>query len=217
MADPHTQDLAGLTRRQVLHGGALLGAGVLGAGALAACTSSSKSGGSPAGSGSSAKPRTGGTLTIAASGGGSQDNLDPNLAFDDRAIEYAIAFETSPPSYEPPPLAQAAGQAEPPATDAEPTETAVQGEMLAWSGVMAGPTAPQLAKLNEFAQGRAVVPIDMSAVERVDFVCAGALLNAINRIESQRRAVQLAGVTPIVRALLLLIGISPRHFVKKAA
>jgi ABC-type transporter Mla MlaB component len=138
-------------------------------------------------------------------------------AFDDRAIEYAIAFETSPPSYEPPAHSQTAAQAEPAVDDAEPTLTAVDGEMLAWSGVMAGPTTPQLAQLGEFAQGRAVVPIDLSAVERVDFVCAGALLNAINRIESQRRAVQLAGVTPIVRALLLLIGISPRHFVKKAA
>jgi anti-anti-sigma regulatory factor len=135
--------------------------------------------------------------------------------FDDRAIEYAIAFETSPPSYEPPPQAQRAG-ADAPADDAEPAEAAVQGDMLRWSGVMAGPSAPQLAQLAEFAQGRPVVPIDMTAVERVDFVCAGALLNAINRIESQRRAVQLAGVSPIVRALLLLIGISPRHFVKKA-
>jgi len=29
--------------------------------------------------------------------------------------------------------------------------------------------------------------------------------------------VQIFGATPIVRALLLLIGISPRHFVKKTA
>jgi hypothetical protein len=28
--------------------------------------------------------------------------------------------------------------------------------------------------------------------------------------------VQIIGATPIVRALLLLIGISPRHFIKKA-
>jgi len=27
--------------------------------------------------------------------------------------------------------------------------------------------------------------------------------------------VQIAGDTPIIRALLLLIGISPRHFIKK--
>ncbi|MBS0320229.1 MAG: STAS domain-containing protein, partial [Proteobacteria bacterium] len=78
-------------------------------------------------------------------------------------------------------------------------------------------SAPQLLQLNEFAQGRQIVPIDFSGVDRVDFVCAGAMQNQINRIEAQRRAVQIAGATPIVRALLLLIGISPRHFVKKAA
>ena len=56
----------------------------------------------------------------------------------------------------------------------------------------------------------------MSQVERIDFVCAGTLLNSINRIESQRKSVQIVGASPIIRALLLLIGISPRHFVKKA-
>jgi anti-anti-sigma regulatory factor len=55
----------------------------------------------------------------------------------------------------------------------------------------------------------------MTEVERLDFVCAGALFNAINRVESQRKSVQIVGATPIIRALLLLIGISPRHFVKK--
>jgi anti-anti-sigma regulatory factor len=59
-----------------------------------------------------------------------------------------------------------------------------------------------------------VIPVDMSAVERIDFVCAGALLNAIIRAESQRKTVQIAGASPIIRALLLLIGISPRHFLK---
>jgi hypothetical protein len=39
----------------------------------------------------------------------------------------------------------------------------------------------------------------------------------INRIESQRKSVQITGASPIIRALLLLIGISPRHFVRKAA
>jgi anti-anti-sigma regulatory factor len=140
--------------------------------------------------------------------------LHDQQAFDDRAIEYAIAFETSPPSWEPPPKLQ--GVEPPPIDDSEPAEPQAHGDMLAWSGVLVGSNAPQLTQLTEFAQGRAVVPIDMSTVERIDFVCAGALLNLINRIESQRRAVQVAGSSPIIRALLLLIGISPRHFVKKA-
>ena len=62
---------------------------------------------------------------------------------------------------------------------------------------------------------RAIVPIDMSEVERIDFVCAGALLNIINRVEPQRKAVQIVGASPIIRALLLPHRISPRHFLKK--
>jgi len=138
-------------------------------------------------------------------------------AFENLAVEYAVAFELSPPSWEPPPAppvvapeAQAGAAAEGDA--ALPADV----EMLSWSGVMAGSALPHFARLADFAQGRAIVPIDMSGVERVDFVCAGAMLNAINRIEAQRKSVQLIGASPIIRALLLLIGISPRHFLKKA-
>ena len=140
-------------------------------------------------------------------------------AFDDLAVEYAVAFEQSPPSWEPPPV--------PPAPPAAPADAALAPaaeedalpadvEMLVWTGVMAGAALAYFTRLADFAQRRAIVPVDMSGVERVDFVCAGSMLNAINRIEAQRKSVQLIGVSPIVRALLLLIGISPRHFVKKA-
>jgi len=61
-----------------------------------------------------------------------------------------------------------------------------------------------------------LVAVDMSEVERIDFVCAGALLNVITRIETQRKAVQFVGASPIIRALLLLLGVSPRNFVKKS-
>ena len=73
----------------------------------------------------------------------------------------------------------------------------------------------QLARLADVAQSASVAQIDMTAVDRVDFIFAGALLNSITRIETLGKAVQIVGATPIVRALLLLIGISPRHFVKK--
>jgi ABC-type transporter Mla MlaB component len=130
-------------------------------------------------------------------------------AFEDRAVDFAVTFELSPPSWEPPPNGSAvAPQADVPvaAVDAQ--------EALCWQGTMIGPTDPQLAKFAEFRESRSVIPVDMSAVERVDFVCAGALLNAIIRAEGQRKTVQIAGASPIIRALLLLIGISPRHFLK---
>ena len=90
-------------------------------------------------------------------------------------------------------------------------------EALACSGTMAGANAPHVAALLDFALRRDLIVVDLTGVQRVDFVCAGALLNSINRIEGQRKTVQIVGASPIVRALLLLIGISPRHFVKKAA
>ncbi len=138
-------------------------------------------------------------------------------AFENRAIEYAIAFEQSPPSWDPPPSpAVLSGHGDADAADTEPPPSETPGaELLAWSGVLAGQATPQLASLTEYAIKHALVPIDMTAVERIDFVCAGALFNAINRIEQQRKSVQIVGATPIIRALLLLIGISPRHFVKK--
>jgi anti-anti-sigma regulatory factor len=130
-------------------------------------------------------------------------------AFEDRAIEFAVAFEVSPPSWEPP-LATTL----PAATDS--AGLAENAEMLVWCGTLAGSSDPQLAKFGVFREGHHTIPIDMTAVDRIDFVCAGALLNAISRTESQRKSVQIIGASPIIRALMLLIGISPRHFIKKA-
>jgi len=81
--------------------------------------------------------------------------------------------------------------------------------------VLAGAMPTQLAQLADAAQAGSVAQLDMTDVDRIDFIFAGALFNAISRIETQGKAVQIIGATPIVRALLLLIGISPRHFVKK--
>jgi anti-anti-sigma regulatory factor len=135
--------------------------------------------------------------------------------FEDRAVDFAVTFELSPPSWEPPAPVAAAR------TNPDAADTAKEGEnadpdVLKWKGVLAGSLAPQLGNLADSTHERTVVVVDMSEVERIDFVCAGALLNQITRIESQRKAVQFVGATPIIRALLLLLGVSPRHFVKKA-
>jgi len=134
-------------------------------------------------------------------------------AFDEMAIQYAVTFEMSPPSWEPPPAAASAGGA---AAPGEASSSSMAADALVWNGVIAGQAGTHLAQLVTYAQGKAIVPIDLTEVERIDFVCAGALLNTIDRIEGQRKAVQIVGASPIVRALLLLIGVSPRHFVRKA-
>ena len=55
-----------------------------------------------------------------------------------------------------------------------------QSELLLWvRAVAVAVLAGVIAKLALFREGRHVVAINMSAVERIDFVCAGALLNSI--------------------------------------
>ena len=89
------------------------------------------------------------------------------------------------------------------------------GNVVSWTGAMTGRSTQALARIVEVAYAQPVVVLDLARVDRIDFVCAGALLNAINRVEQQRKAVQIQGASPIIRALLILIGISPRHFLKK--
>ena len=139
--------------------------------------------------------------------------------FDERAVEFAVTFELSPPSWEPPPRAGTAKGAEPAvaAGASAPPEPvrAAERDTFVLDGVLAGATPPELARLADVASRNDVTQVDMTGVERVDFIFAGALFNTITRVEGQGKAVQIVGASPIVRALLLLIGISPRHFVKK--
>ena len=57
-------------------------------------------------------------------------------------------------------------------------------EAFPLAGVLAGSTAPQIAAFAKYAHGRDIVVVDLTAVDRIDFVCAGALLNAIGRVEA---------------------------------
>ena len=144
-----------------------------------------------------------------------------SAAFDDGAVDYAVTFEVSPPSWEPPVLASSAADAQTNAPASGAGEALVDGtvegdDMLAWSGVVSGAHPEQLVKLTEFADGRMTVPVGMADVERIDFVAAGAVYNAIKTLEEHGKSVQIFGATPIVRAMLLLIGIAPGHFFKKA-
>lgn len=134
--------------------------------------------------------------------------------FEDRAVDFAVTFEVSPPSWEPPTI----GATAPAALAGAALDTGVpeDTEVLVWSGTMIGSSDAQLARLSAFAENRNIVAVDMSAVDRIDFICAGSLLNQMSRTEAQRKTVQIVGASAIIRALLLLLGISPRHFIKKA-
>jgi anti-anti-sigma regulatory factor len=132
-------------------------------------------------------------------------------AFDERAVEYAITFELSPPSWESLAVVQDELAIDP--SGEGRTDDAM--DLIAMTGVLTGPTDPQIARLHDFASSREQVLVDMTDVERIDFVCAGSLYNAIQQLQRRETVVHLAGASAIIRSLLLLIGIPPRHFAKR--
>ena len=132
-------------------------------------------------------------------------------AFDDRAVEYAVTFEMSPPSWEP------AAPTRTPAAARKVKPRSGDAELIAWSDAVTGANPSQVTELLEFAQTRSNVVLDMTSVERVDFASAGALVNAIHRLGHQHKTLQIAGATPIVRALLLLVGVPGELFIRKPA
>jgi len=128
-------------------------------------------------------------------------------AFEDRAIEFAMAFELSPPSWEPSLAVAVPAKREEP-SDAD-LEDGFEAETLKWSGVMTGSLAPPLGKLADSMHAHAVVAVDMSDVERIDFVCAGALQNMLSGFIAAGKDVRVIGASPVIEALLMLIGVPP--------
>ena len=83
-------------------------------------------------------------------------------------------------------------------------------------GVLLGPADPQIAALYDFAGPRGLVQVDLSQVERFDFVCAGSLQNAVSNFATSDKEVQIVGASPIIQALLTLIGVDPGYFSKNS-
>jgi anti-anti-sigma regulatory factor len=81
---------------------------------------------------------------------------------------------------------------------------------------MLGPADAQMAALYDFAEPRKLVQIDMSQVDRLDFVCDGSVQNAVSNFEAKEKEVQIIGATPIIQSLLCLIGIKPETFKAKS-
>ena len=107
-------------------------------------------------------------------------------AFEDRAIEFAVTFEVSPPSWEPPaPIVLPTKVAE---RNGERRDDDADAETLEWLRASStGSVFAAARKARRFSlHGRTVVAVDLSEVERIDFVCAGAMLNLISRLEAER-------------------------------
>ncbi|MDR2451316.1 MAG: STAS domain-containing protein [Candidatus Accumulibacter sp.] len=122
--------------------------------------------------------------------------------FEDLAIDYAVTFEESPPSWE------SRQVAEPEPAAPEP-EVASAGEEDDGAYVLSGDIKSlRFGDLAEFAQGREQLVIDCAKLVRIDFVSAGVLVNVLTPIYSTNTSIVFRHPNYLVAELFRVVGLA---------
>lgn len=122
--------------------------------------------------------------------------------FENAAVDYAVAFEVSPPSYTPPrPLPNRNGNSE---THVAPT----QDTAFKLNGFIGPGCESQFKELKQYAQGRPQVEIDLSHVSRIDFSVVGLLLETLISISDSGSKILFKEGNELVNTLLHIVGAS---------
>ncbi len=120
-------------------------------------------------------------------------------AFEDMAINYAVTFEMSPPSWEPKRVAAAE-----PKPVLALAESADEVESFAPKGDL---KAERFAGLPAFAEKHDPLILDFSVVTRIDFVSAGTLVNMLTPVKRQGKRVIINHPNYLVAELLGVVGL----------
>jgi anti-anti-sigma regulatory factor len=127
--------------------------------------------------------------------------LDFKDKFEEAAVNYAVTFEVSPPSWEFLPGAEARGSAV-----LRPAEAVDQALIL--SGELSGASETLAKQLQDWAVANKMLVIDMSRATRVDLVTAGLMLNVLSKLQETGTTIQIRGANELIRALFEVTGLS---------
>lgn len=125
-------------------------------------------------------------------------------AFEDAAVNYAVTFEVSPPSWEAPKAKRSAPIAEIEAATAAMAEAAegydLEGDIVAAGGEVFAP-------LQSYAEGREDVAVNCRELMHMDFVSAGQLLNVVANLSAAGKRIRFRGVSHLLAALWEVLGL----------
>ena len=124
--------------------------------------------------------------------------------FEDAAVDYAVTFELSPPSWEAlPETVQTAA-----AVESDAPETSAALEHFSIEGVLSTGTDYKLRDLERHAENRTQILIDMTSTTRVDFVTVGAFINTLITLNQQGKQVTIGGANEMIHALFDVMGVT---------
>ncbi len=130
-------------------------------------------------------------------------HTDQQDRFEEIALDYAITFEESPPSWERRKSPEDLLAQE----NADRQGQNASNSSFPLSGIVAGMDNKTIKKLVEFAANRNQIQVDCSNLQRLDFVNAGVLFNIIGTLQAQGKRVTLQNVNAMVAALLRVMGV----------
>lgn len=125
--------------------------------------------------------------------------LGSQEVFEEQALQYAITFESSPPSWDnrqAPKVEETSGEHE----GDIPESFAMSGELL-------GSAADAIRKLTNFGADHDPIVIDCSELKRIDFVTAGMLLHTLSGFRSAGKPARIVGANALIQALFQVMGI----------
>ena len=122
--------------------------------------------------------------------------------FEDMAVDYAVTFEVSPPSWETSRIAKP----EPPRDESVgPVGGNAPGDAYVLHGDSLG---VRFSDLLPYAESRDTVVIDCTGLVRMDFVSAGALLNALTTIRQRGKPIVFHHPNRLVAELFRIVGLN---------
>ena len=133
--------------------------------------------------------------------------------FDEIALDYAVTFEESPPSYEAPATGVATTtslkqpQETSEATELELVPIEEEAPQFVLEGELSSSQSETIQNLARYGAERKLIEIDASRLQRMDFVSAGTLFNVLVRFQTQGKQCAILGLNAMVAALLRVIGV----------
>jgi anti-anti-sigma regulatory factor len=125
--------------------------------------------------------------------------LDLKYKFEEAAVNYAVTYEVSPPSWE---SGAADTRQTAPADAPEAAEPA-----LVLTGELTG-ASDDLAKLmRDWVAANKALVMDISRVRRVDFVTAGLIFKVLSRLSKDGTTIRIRGASELIHALFRIMGI----------
>jgi anti-anti-sigma regulatory factor len=139
--------------------------------------------------------------------------LGDEAAFEEVAIQYAVTFEQSPPSWDARWVAARLLPSVP-----EPIKPPAGKPAVALQGEIIGARRDAFAVLTAGDHPLGVLKVECCDLKRMDFISAGLLFNVITAMQATGRQPRFVEVRPMIAALFVLIGVASvaeiqqRHF-----